>query len=223
MELAVGNETSRVGDWPLNIYKACDPPLAKVAKALPPTPPLHTPPLPREESLPTVKGLFSSMPVPQPAVGGAEADALSLSDTIQRCELLQPPEPTRSEQIQNPNLPEAPPFAGISQEGGGYFACAFCMEEVGNEIIEGTFRNEPLIIVSVLIHIPGIQRTYTQPPLVRVLLARSSQQAANIQYLHSSRASGVEAVYPHVQPVPSLDSYGRSMDALYWLRTRPRT
>ncbi|KAF4564679.1 hypothetical protein EYR36_002617 [Pleurotus pulmonarius] len=156
LELAVGNETIKVGDWPLNIYKACDPPLAKAAKALPPTPPLPTPPLPRDEPLPTIKGLFSSMPVPQPAVGGAEADALSLSDTIQRCELLQPPEPTRSEQIQNPTLPEAPPFSGISQEGGGYFACAFCMEEVGNEIIEGTFRNEPLIIVAMYEHLAAL-------------------------------------------------------------------
>lgn len=169
MELAVGNETTRVDDWPLNIYKACDPPQSKVAKALPPTPPL-----PRDESLPTVKGLFSAMPEPQPAVGGAEADVLSLSDTIQRCELLQPPQPTRSEQNPNATLPEAPPFAGINQDGG-YFACAFCMEEVGNEIIEGTFRNEPLIIVSDPSHILSIQCIpISQLPSVRVLLARST-------------------------------------------------
>ncbi|KAF7426182.1 hypothetical protein PC9H_008549 [Pleurotus ostreatus] len=145
LEQAVGDGTTRVGDWPLNIYKACSPTLVKVAKALPPTPPL-----PGDEPLPTVKGLFSSMPIPQPAVGGTEADVLSLSDTIQRCELLQPPQPPRAEQTPKSNLPDVPPFIDappfVAEGGEGSFTCAFCMEEVGNEVIEGIFRGEPLII-----------------------------------------------------------------------------
>lgn len=94
------------------------------------------------------------MPIPQPAVGGTEADVLSLSDTIQRCELLHPPQPPRAEQTHNSNPPDVPPFIDappfVGEGGGGSFTCAFCMEEVGSEIIEGIFRGEPLIIVSTI-------------------------------------------------------------------------
>ncbi|KAF9494968.1 hypothetical protein BDN71DRAFT_1448089 [Pleurotus eryngii] len=38
LEQAVGDEATRVGDWPLNIYKACNPTPVKVAKALPQDP-----------------------------------------------------------------------------------------------------------------------------------------------------------------------------------------